>query len=156
MMAMATRHITRFATALSIAAMTVAGGCAGYTLQGRVTEGDISYAAVLDQSDSRLSGGRGIPGVQVALETDPGRLKREFVGESVTDGDGNFSIRVARPGAGILLYDVGIEARRKGYEGVRQSFRLPPKGKRVFITLRPGPDTLTDEESLMERYERFR
>lgn len=149
---------TRFVRpAFLLLAMSVAGGgCAGYTLKGKVTRGDISYAAVVDADDPRLDG-PGIPGVMITLETDPDRLRREHVGDAVTDGEGNFSIAVRRPGAGVLIYDVGIEARRKGYEGVRQMFRLPPKGKRLFITLRAGPDTLEErEESPYEQYERFR
>ena len=93
----------------------------------------------------------------LSMETDPNELRREHVGDAVSDSAGNFSISVQRPGAGILIYDVGVEVRRKGYEGARQMFRLPPKGKRLLITLRRGPDTLEErEETPYEQYERFR
>ncbi|RMH29778.1 MAG: carboxypeptidase regulatory-like domain-containing protein [Planctomycetota bacterium] len=132
------------------------GGCSGYTLRGKVIEGDISYAAVVSADDERLTG-PGVAGVTVSMETDPGRLRREPVGSATSGPDGSFSIRVRRPGAGILIYDVGIEARRDGYQGVRHQFRLPPGSKRLLITLQPGRDTLQpQEESLMEQFERFR
>lgn len=144
--------------ALLIVAMAAgAAGCAGYKLEGKVVRGDISYAAIVDAKDPRFEESGGVPGVMISLETDPDRLSREYVGDAVTDADGNFSISVRRPGAGILMYDVGLEARRKGYEGVRQTFRLPPNSKKVLITLRAGADTLPEkEESLMEQYERFK
>lgn len=146
----------RLSFALALLAASAMGGCAGYTLKGKVIRGDISYIAVVDANDPRLEG-PGLSGATLSLETDPDKLRREFVGDAVSDGAGNFSISVQRPGAGILIYDVGLEVRRKGYEGVRQMFRLPPKGKRMLITLRAGPDTLEErEESPYEQYERFR
>lgn len=138
-----------------LAAMTLTG-CTVYSLQGKVIEGDISYIAVVDASDERLDG-PGLAGAAISLETDPGKLRREHVGDAVSGAGGAFSIRVNRTGAGVLIYDVGIKAQRPGYEGVRQIFRLPPSGKRLLIFLHPGVDQLTDdEESLMEQYKRFK
>jgi hypothetical protein len=134
----------------------LATGCTSYSLQGKVIAGDISYVAVVDASDERLSG-PGLVGASLALETDPGKLKREHVGDAVSSSDGSFSIRVNRPGAGLLIYDVGIRVQRNGYEGVQQIFRLPSSGKRVLVILRPGVDQLKEEEeSLMEQFERFK
>lgn len=140
---------------LTVAALTLAS-CGGYTLRGRVIDGDISYATVVGANDERLSM-PGVGGVTVTLETDPGRVKREFIGEAVSNPDGEFEIRVRKPGAGFLMYDAGIEARRRGYEGVRHMFPLPSSSKRLLIMLRPGNDTLPEREgTLMEQYEQFR
>lgn len=144
------------ALAACCAAVLLIPSCSGYTLRGRVIEGDISYASVVNREDIRL-GQRGVGGVTVSLETDPGTVKREFVGESVSDEDGEFEIRVDKAGAGFLIYDVGVEARRRGYEGVRHMFRLPSSSRRLLVVLRPGTDTLTEREgTLMEQYDRFR
>jgi len=147
---------SRLGGALSIIAVAGLTSCTGYTLHGKVIEGDISYATVVSSTDTRL-GGPGVAGVAVTLETDPGRLKREPAGSATTDPSGEFSIRVRRPGAGFLIYDVGIEAHRPGYQGVRHEFRLPSASKRVLITLQPGADTLRRrEESPFEQADRFK
>jgi hypothetical protein len=141
---------------VSAAFVLLATGCTSYSLQGKVIAGDISYIAVVDASDERFNG-PGLVGASLSLETDPGKLKREHVGDAVSSSDGWFSIRVNRPGAGLLIYDVGIRVQRNGYEGVQQIFRLPSSGKRVLVILRPGVDQLKDEEeSLMEQFERFK
>ncbi len=147
-----------FVTPLVVLAVMAAGlgGCSGYTMKGKVVAGDISYAAIVDADDPRLEG-PGIASAMISLETDPDKLSREPVGDAVSDTAGNFSISVRRPGAGILIYDVGMQVRRKGYEGVSQTFRLPPQGKRILITLRGGPDTLPpEEETPYEQYEKFK
>ena len=142
-------------TALLVCSWLMAS-CAGYSLRGKVIEGDVSFASIVGADDGRLTG-PGVPGVKVSLETDPGRIQREFVGEAVTDADGDFAIRVRRPGAGFLIYDVGLDAHRDGYEGVRQIFRLPGSSKRVLIVLNPGRDTFPErEETPMEMYDRFK
>lgn len=137
-------------------AMMGAAGCAQYTLTGKVIQSDISYVAIVDASDDRFED-PGIAGVTVTLQTDPGQLNHQRVGEAVSGSDGTFTISVNKPGAGILIYDVGLEVRRKGYEGVDHIFRLPPSSKKVLVMLRPGAERLPKkEESLMEQYERFK
>ena len=110
-----------------------------------------------------LAGGDASPlaaegdGIRITLETDPEQLNREKVGETVTRPDGTFTIKLRQPGARVLIYDVGLEARASGYQGVQHLFRLPPQSRRVLIMLRPGPNQLPErEESLYEQYERFR
>lgn len=142
---------------LSAVAIPVTGaGCSGYTLRGKVVRGDISYATIVEADDVRFEDA-GMSGVRIALQSNPGRLNRERIGETFTDSAGEFAIRVDRFGAGMLNYEVSFEARRKGYEGVRQMFTLPSRKKRIFVMLHPGEDVLgPEEESLDDEFERFR
>jgi len=143
------------ALGIVIAVFTTAG-CASYTLKGKVIAGDISYIAVVDANDDRLAG-PGLAGVSVTMETDPGKLNHDQVGDTVSGSNGDFSIPVQKLGAGILIYDVGVEARRKGYEGVSQMFRLPPSSRRVLIMLRVGADALPPKaDTLLEQYDKFK
>lgn len=131
-------------------------GCSGYVLKGKVIRGDISYIAVVGADDDRLQG-PGLAGVSISLESDPGRLNHDDVGESVSGSNGNFEIAVRKLGAGVLIYDINMEARRKGYQGVSQMFRLPRGNKRVLIMLRPGVEVLPPkEDTLLEQYNKFK
>jgi len=96
---------------LLLIVLSAAAGCQSYTVQGRVIEGEISYVSIVSADEARLGEqGVGVPNVRVRLETDPERLRREIVGETVTDEEGYFSIPFARPGAGVLMYDIGVTA----------------------------------------------
>jgi len=133
-------------------------GCKSYELRGRVIAGDISYVAVVDADDPRLEEGAGLAGAQLRLETDPGRLSRDVVGETVSRADGAFTMPFNKVGGGVLMYDVGITARREGYTPVEHQFKLPPSSRRLLIILAPGPDRLGDPDSddPMRQYERYR
>jgi hypothetical protein len=132
-------------------------GCNSYTLEGRVVAGDISYAAVVDGDDPRLAD-QGISGASIRLETDPNRLSREVVGETVTSSDGSFRIPFKKVGGGVLMYDVGITVRRDGYQPATLQFRLPPGAKRLLVMMAPGPDRMGDPDAddPMKQYERYR
>ncbi len=130
-------------------------GCSSYSLKGKVIEGDISYVAIVGQDDPRLEED-GVGGVVLRLETDPDRINRETVGEGLSQPDGSFSVPFNQLGGGVLLYDVGLRARKPGYETVEHSFRLPPKNRRVLVIMRPGKSASEEEESVYEQYERFR
>lgn len=139
-------------------AAALASGCETYQLRGRVATGDATYITLVDADDPRLQTGDAIAGVVLRLQTDPGKLNRAFVGQGVTNGQGEFEIPVDEVGAGFLEYDVGIDARRPGFESAESFFRLPPSGKRVLVVLRPGKPTrgTLDDESLLKQYDDFR
>ena len=122
-----------------------ATGCgAAYRLQGKVIPGNISYVTVVHGSDERLDQ-PGLAGVTVRLISEPDKLNREVMGEAVTDSNGKFSIPFEKIGAGMMLYNVGLSARRDGYApAVSTAFRLPPESRRVLILLVPGQDTYRD------------
>jgi len=140
-----------------LAVAAAATGCAPYTLRGKVVEGEVSFIAVVDADDPRLDG-PGLSGAMLTLQTDPQRLNRKTVGSAVSDADGGFSIPVNEVGAGVLIYDMGLEARKKGYSPAEQFFRLPPAGKRVLVLLAPGGSAAErglhepDAEELLRRF----
>ncbi|TVQ31238.1 MAG: hypothetical protein EA376_10225 [Phycisphaeraceae bacterium] len=131
-------------------------GC-GYTMRGKVVEGDVTYVAIVDTDDPRLEG-RGVGGVNIMLETDPDRINREQVGRTVSQQDGSFSMDIDAFGAGLLQYDVGITAHRRGFETAQNIFRLPSSGRRILIMISPGAgdESWRRQESPFEQYERFR
>jgi hypothetical protein len=133
-----------------------AAGCKSYKLQGKVIAGDISYVAVVDADDPRLQE-VGIAGAELRLETDPSRLSRDVVGETVSGPDGAFTMPFNKVGGGVLMYDVGLTARRPGYSPAVHQFKLPPPSRRLLIMLAPGPDRLGEsDDDLMQQYERYR
>jgi len=148
---------SRAAALLAVAcSLLVLTGC-GYTMRGKVVEGEVTYIAIVDANDPRLEG-RGVGGVNISLETDPDRLSREQVGRTVSQQDGSFSMDVDAFGAGFLQYDVGITAHRRGFETATNLFRLPSSGKRILIMMAPGvgDESWRRPESPFEQYERFR
>jgi len=145
--------------ALAVGALALAlcfgTGCSSYSLKGKVIEGDISYVAIVGQDDPRLQQ-EGIGSVSLRLETDPDKISRETAGEGLSQADGSFSVPFNQMGGGVLLYDVGLSARKPGYETVEHAFRLPPKNRRILVIMRPGSAGPEEGESTYEQYERFR
>ncbi|MEC9372847.1 MAG: hypothetical protein VYC34_03350 [Planctomycetota bacterium] len=132
-----------------------ATGCGGYQLKGKVIEGDVSYIAIVPASDPRFDG-PGIGSAELRLENNPDKLNRETIGSAVSLPDGSFSVPVDAPGAGVLLYDVGLFVRCGGYIGAEQFFRLPPSDKRLLVILQRGVDRRQGrEETPTEMYERL-
>lgn len=133
-------------------------GCSAYTLRGRVIAGDISYVMVLPADDPRFEEGAGVAGVRVRLQNNPDRLNRKVIGETVSDSSGEFSVPVSEVGVGFLTFDVGLGARRKGYESVVHFFRLPPSSQRVLIMLAPGDPGAEwrKDDELYQQYKQFR
>lgn len=138
----------------------VLGACAPYTLKGRVVRGEASYIAVVDDGDPRLDA-EGIPGVQLKLTLDPGKLKRKTAAQEVSGASGELSLPVEEAGAGLLEFDAGLIARKRGYAPAEGFFRLPGGGKRILVVLTPGRDDESASgpetgDDLMRQYERFR
>lgn len=152
-----TRLATTPKTLLAVALALPLAGCSGYTLTGRVVEGDASWVAVVSPDDPALTDARGVGGVRLHLQLDPGRLSRETLAETTSAPDGSFTLEVDRFGAGLLEYDVGLFARRAGYaptDGL--AFRLPPDSKALLVMMSPGADRDTGErpsyEADLDRY----
>jgi len=125
---------------IGVLALTLASvACSPYTLKGRVIEGDTSYVSVVDETDPRLND-RGLEGVRLHLQMDPGKLSRKSLTRQTTGIDGAFELPVSEFGAGFMEYDVGLFARRAGYSPADGSFRLPPKSKRILIVMNRGRD----------------
>lgn len=155
-----TRTTLAALTAILLLATTLLTGCGGYALQGRVIRGDISAVYLVGKNDPRLTEpGIGLMGAEIHLQQDPGKLNRETLGRTSSDGDGAFSIEVDRVGAGFLDYTVGIFARRKGYEpAMSGGIGLPGPGKRVLIIMTQGTDRDLGEEreNHLDTYRDFR
>jgi len=134
--------------------LTLVGCGSGYQLRGKVIEGDISFIAVVSPDDPRLDG-PGVAGVSISLLSDPNKLNKETLGETISTGDGSFSIGVDRVGAGFFMYDVGLSADRTGFEHATSQFRLPPGDRRVLIMLRPGVNRSPSGSDPMSDYEKF-
>ncbi len=147
-----TRATARSVRVLSVAACIVLCGCKDYALQGRVVQGPASYAMVVDAGDPRLAAD-GIPGVTVRLQLEPGTLQRETMAHEVSDQDGAFSLPVDKAGAGFLIFEAGVLARRPGYTPAYGVFRLPRKSKRLLVMMAPGQDSQPpdDEQDQIQR-----
>ena len=145
-------------TLIALLATALTGmGCEGYALRGRVVQGEVSYVAVVDRDDPRLEG-VGLPGVQLHVQSDPGRLNRKTVARGVSGAAGEIKLPVDLAGAGLLQYDVGVFARRSDYSPASGFFRLPSSRKRVLVVLGAGDDYDLGEEreDLTEQADFFR
>ena len=121
-----------FVLALLVAVTSQLVACGGYQLRGTVVRGDYSAIEFVQADDPRLDG-PGIGGVSLHLQSDPNKLNRETIARTTSAPDGAFAIPVDLPGAGFLIYDVGLYARKESYSPAQNLFRLPGKGKRVLI-----------------------
>ena len=132
-------------------------GCGGYQLRGKVIEGTFSGIEIVSKDDPRL-GEPGVGGVSLHLQNDPNRLNRETIVRGSSGPDGSFELPVDLTGAGLLEYDVGLFARRKGLAPAQSAFRLPSSGRRVLITMAPGEDRDLGEERTdpLSRFDDFR
>lgn len=152
--------MTQFGRRFALAAFglfaAVSLGCSSYKFEGRVIAGDVSYATIVSEDDPQLMAGEGVGGTRVRVVTDPDRLNRKEVGSGVTSADGSFSLELDAFGAGVLEYDIGVEASRPGFAGIEEFFRMPRKGEKVLIVLAPGRDTRRPRENLMDQYNQFR
>ena len=142
-----------------IAAMVLpacSGG--GYELQGRVIRGDYTAVMLVDRDDERLSTGEGITGVSLHVQQDPAQLNRRTLARGSSMADGSFALPIDLIGAGTFHYDMGVFARRAGYDPASGYFRLPPRSKRVLIVMNFGTDHDLGEEreDPYEDYERFK
>ena len=121
------------------------GGCGHYVLQGKVLSGPTPGVSVVDADDERLQA-RGLDRATYELTLDPRSLNRKVLARGIVAPDGSFSIPIREPGAGILEYDFELLVRHEGHGSAVWGFRLPPRGKALFVTLAPGPDRYQPRE----------
>jgi len=150
------------ASMVSALGAIVVSGCSPYALKGRVIAGDISYITIVERDDPRLSEA-GIPGVRLAIMSDPLKPNRKSISNNLSDQSGNIELRVDEIGAGFLEYEVALFANREGFKRSEGFFNLPPSGKRVLVVMCPGRDTGPSEfmqeesmDTLMQEYEKFK
>lgn len=136
--------MNRFAGLILAGACATLAGCSS-ALHGKAVRGDYSGVEIVSDSDPRLSE-HGLSGVSIHVQLDPTKLKRETLGRAVSASDGSFSIPVDQFGAGVLEYDIGVYARRRGCEPAEGFFRLPGSGKRLLIIMTEGEDKDTTEQ----------
>ncbi len=127
-------------------------GCGGgYQLRGKVIEGPIAQVLVVDADDPRFreadSSGAGAL-VWGVFEPDNG-IDRQRLERVVADHEGHFVIPLDATGAGFLMYEIQLTARRDGHQGARGVVPVPGRGGRVLITLPRGADTLGNEEDYL-------
>jgi len=137
-----------------VCAAVFAVGCAStYQVRGRVIRGMQANVELIDSDDDRITGqDTSAGGAIVWAVWEPGNgIDRKALGRFVSDAQGNFSIPVDEPGAGFLIYEIELTARRTGHQGVAQTVRVPGMGQRVLITLPHGADTLRRPDDLLER-----
>jgi hypothetical protein len=146
--------ITTALTLITLLPLLTLTACS-YALQGRAVRGDYSAIEVVDSSDPRLTDAKSaLSGVTLNLQSDPNKLNRKNLGRAVSGRTGEFRIPIDEFGAGVLDYDIGAYARKKGYEPAEGFFQLPGGGKRLLITMAPGEDKETNEQptSLQEEF----
>lgn len=139
------------------AASLLLAACSPHMISGRVVRGDVSYVSVVDKDDPRLSE-PGLPGVLLKLELDPGRLSGKSLSQETSGSDGEFNLPVDEPGAGLIDMEVGLLARRKGFQSAEGVFKVPKGSKRVLIVMSPGvdpPGYLEDRENVEETLRRY-
>jgi len=139
------------AVALTVTCGTLllAVGCASYKLRGRAIEGTTPGVFIVDKDDERMQQ-RGMPGAVVSLTVNPGRLNAEHLGSDISDLEGDFAVSVDEFGAGVLEYQVRLEARLEDHRSVSKRMQLPGGQKRVLVVLVPGnDDTRPKSESFL-------
>lgn len=127
--------------------LLLAGCGGGYQLRGKVIEGPVAQVQVVDADDPRfieadISGAGAL--VWGVFEPNNG-IDRQRLGRVVADHEGLFMVPLDASGAGFLMYEIELTARRDGHQGARGVIPVPGRGKRVLITLPRGVDTLGDE-----------
>ncbi|MEM7624401.1 MAG: hypothetical protein AAF333_02110 [Planctomycetota bacterium] len=115
--------------------------CSPYKLRGVVIEGNNPGIEIVSQSDPRLQQ-PGLPSVDVEVRLDPTRFSPEVIGKGQSGRDGSFAVPITEPGAGFLILDVEVMARRERFRSEVKRFDLPGGGKRLVITLQPGKDAV--------------
>jgi len=120
--------------------LAVSTGCAPYALRGVVVPGDTPSVQWVVPDDARLSA-PGLASARVTVWLDPDRLSPEKIGEATTDGAGRFALPIHASGAGVLMMDVEVRGQRPPDHGsATGKLQLPRRGRRLLITLKPGPD----------------
>ena len=126
-----------------------AGGCSPYQIEGLVVPGRTSEVLMLDADDERLDG-PGLDGASVELTLEPQSMSPKPMKTVVTDGEGRFVVPVDKLGAGFLEYEVAVYCGSEGFQTAYQTLRLPPRGKRLLITMAVGRDTFQPKTDILQ------
>lgn len=131
-------------------------GCSPYVLRGKVIQGAASEVVIVNPDDPRLEQD-GVPGANVSLSVDPSRAQRKLLARQSSGETGELEFRIEELGAGMIEYDMGLSARRAGFQRAEGYFKLPTKEKRVLIVLTPGRDVgeLDDDLSPEQQVEKY-
>lgn len=142
---------------LALAAVLLsASGCGGYVLTGRAVAGSTSDLAFVTGDDPRLDE-KGVSGVHIVVERNPGSLGSQVVASGMTDGEGRFTIPVGEFGAGWMDEQWGIQAVKPGYQTSQATLGLSgTKSLRLLVFMLPGFSEDPQREDLLEQYERYR
>lgn len=127
-------------------------GCGGgYQLRGKVIQGPVAEVLVVAADDPRyLEADTSAGGAVVWGVFEPNnKIDRDRLERVVTDHEGAFVLPLDAAGAGFLLYEIELTARREGHQGARAVIPVPGRGRRVLITLPRGIDTLGDDGDLL-------
>jgi hypothetical protein len=104
------------------------------TVTGKVIEGNISFAGVVDPTDERLKGG-GLSDVTVSgrkvVDGQPGL----GIGEAKSDHSGNFKIEVREQSA--FMQQAQFTAHKDGYINAVNTMPLPSVDRRLLVILKP-------------------
>lgn len=132
------------------------GGCASYTLRGKVIEGFDSGIFIVPAEDPRLAE-TGVRQVNVNIYRDPGSLKQSLIASTSSDPDGAFAVELPAFGAGWMDELWLIETTRRDYRNNSAKVRLPSKRQRLLIVVSPGRATPSHQrDDLWEEYQRYR
>lgn len=153
---MATRFITCFVNALAAASIVSVTACSGYSMSGRVVEGDfgsISFIAAGASDELEVP----IEGATVSLIRDPESLGREEVARATTRADGSFLMPVEAFGAGYLQEQWLVRVRHPQYQIVESFTGLPKEDSGLeLLVIMPQGAPVDSNDNLMEQYDQFR
>ncbi|TVQ54969.1 MAG: hypothetical protein EA377_04275 [Phycisphaerales bacterium] len=138
---------------LLLCATLLLGGC-GYTLRGKVLEGQMQDIFTVRSGDDGLDR-TGLADVRIEVYRDPDRLGRQLAGSGVSRSDGSFEVSISGFGAGWMDEVWEIRAFRHGYRDVSTVMRLPasPGSNPLLVMMRPGTPNQPDElEMLLEEH----
>ena len=120
----------------SLLFLLTVGGCS-YYLQGVVVAGPMGGMVVLEKDDPRLTE-PGLAGATLDLSLDPAQASTKELGMHQTDDGGKFRVPVKEVGAGVLIYEIDVLCRRRGYSSVHKQMPLPGSSKRLLIIMSRG------------------
>jgi hypothetical protein len=144
--------VRAFATLVMVVVLGMLSGCGGgYELRGRVVQGPVTSVQTVSKSQA-ASYVDPVPGALVRVTIDPHSLDATVLPTVTTDGNGEFSIPVSLPGAGVLIYDAQVEVSRDGIRSADGQVRLPGRGRRVLVVTPPGASQgLQHSDDILQR-----
>ena len=138
--------------------LTVAGCSSGYSLRGRVIEGDFSHLKFVSADDPRLVEGQGLDGAMVMVFRDPGSLGRKLAARSSSGSEGGFECTIGDFGAGWLVEDWEITVMRPGFANASLTGQIPrhKKDTRLLVVLARGASSpVPTRDQLLGDLDRF-